>query len=168
MPFLIFNAAIHMLERRAHGNSLASGEDAAHTNTSGWSLWGGTGSVLYHVELLSDLAIHILTLAHYLHVWYLHGLSFHVSMLREALRALRGGGGSSGASALAASSVLHTAHSVLGQAVHMVKEAVSSAGAFKRCDHSDTSRGHSCVHAARELDNVQGRRAERVGCSLGS
>ncbi|GFR49983.1 hypothetical protein Agub_g12126 [Astrephomene gubernaculifera] len=57
------------------------------------------GSLLYHVELVADVAVHLLTLAHYLHVWVLHGLSFHLidamlfldmrSVLSSLLRRLR-------------------------------------------------------------------------------
>jgi hypothetical protein len=43
-----------------------------------WESWQGKGAFLYHLDLTADVAIHLLTLAHYMHVWFLHGLSFHV------------------------------------------------------------------------------------------
>jgi hypothetical protein len=44
-----------------------------------WESWEGKGAFLYHLDLAADVAIHLMTLAHYMHVWFLHGLSFHVS-----------------------------------------------------------------------------------------
>ncbi|KXZ50741.1 hypothetical protein GPECTOR_15g426 [Gonium pectorale] len=43
------------------------------------SLSASKGSLLYHAELAADVAVHAVTLAHYLHVWLLHGLRLHVS-----------------------------------------------------------------------------------------
>ncbi|EFJ45639.1 hypothetical protein VOLCADRAFT_94007 [Volvox carteri f. nagariensis] len=55
---------------------------AAVMNTAGggggWDLgWPGKGNFLYHAELVADVLVHAVTLAHYLHVWVMHGLSFH-------------------------------------------------------------------------------------------
>jgi hypothetical protein len=38
----------------------------------------GKNTLLYHVELASDLLVQLMTIAHYLHVWYLHGMTLHV------------------------------------------------------------------------------------------
>ncbi|KAG2485748.1 hypothetical protein HYH03_015557 [Edaphochlamys debaryana] len=53
----------------------AGGGAAYHGGGGGWS---SKGSFLYHAELVADLLVHGATLAHYLHVWLLHGLSFHL------------------------------------------------------------------------------------------
>ncbi|MEW5314132.1 MAG: hypothetical protein WDW38_005652 [Sanguina aurantia] len=44
----------------------------------GWANWDGHGVLLYHIELVTDLGMHVLTLTHYLHVWVLHGLAFQL------------------------------------------------------------------------------------------
>lgn len=56
------------------------------------AVWEGKGEMLFHVELVSDVLIHSLTLVHYLHVWYLHGLSIHVvdAVLLLDVRAVAG------------------------------------------------------------------------------
>eukprot|EP00798_Chlamydomonas_sp_ICE-L_P014773 gene14773-20822_t len=41
-----------------------------------WEAWEGKGSFLYHVELIMDTAVHILTLCHYVHIWLVNGLRF--------------------------------------------------------------------------------------------
>lgn len=43
-----------------------------------WQSWEGKNSILYHTELLSDVLIMAMTLAHYLHIWFLHGPSFQL------------------------------------------------------------------------------------------
>eukprot|EP00197_Chlamydomonas_leiostraca_P007948 CAMPEP_0202862562 /NCGR_PEP_ID=MMETSP1391-20130828/3557_1 /ASSEMBLY_ACC=CAM_ASM_000867 /TAXON_ID=1034604 /ORGANISM="Chlamydomonas leiostraca, Strain SAG 11-49" /LENGTH=736 /DNA_ID=CAMNT_0049542111 /DNA_START=87 /DNA_END=2294 /DNA_ORIENTATION=- len=59
-----------------HIQAKAGDDDAALAGAA--ASWEGKGAVLYHVELVSDVLIHCLTIAHYMHVWYLHGLSFHI------------------------------------------------------------------------------------------
>ncbi|GAX79862.1 hypothetical protein CEUSTIGMA_g7302.t1 [Chlamydomonas eustigma] len=51
---------------------------AAATALSGWEAWEGKGSLLLHMDLVSDIVVHTLTLAHYMHVWFLHGLTFQL------------------------------------------------------------------------------------------
>ena len=43
-----------------------------------WEAWEGKGALLMHLDLVSDVLVHLMTLAHYIHVWMLHGLSFQV------------------------------------------------------------------------------------------
>ncbi len=45
-----------------------------------WDSWQGKGreKFFYTTELLADVAVHLLTLLHHLHVWLLHGMSFHL------------------------------------------------------------------------------------------
>lgn len=45
-----------------------------------WDNWQGSGRerFFYHTELLADMAVHLLTLLHHVHVWLLHGMSFHL------------------------------------------------------------------------------------------
>jgi autocrine motility factor receptor len=45
-----------------------------------WDSWQGKGRerFFYHTELLADVAVHLLTLLHHMHVWLLHGMSFHL------------------------------------------------------------------------------------------
>ncbi|KAF6254491.1 hypothetical protein COO60DRAFT_313810 [Scenedesmus sp. NREL 46B-D3] len=45
-----------------------------------WKHWQGHGreAFFYRAELVADLAMHALTLAHHVHVWVLHGLSCHL------------------------------------------------------------------------------------------
>ncbi|KAG2425435.1 hypothetical protein HXX76_013646 [Chlamydomonas incerta] len=52
---------------------------AAGGGGGGGGGWSGKGSFLYYVELVADVLMHGVTLAHYMHVWFLHGLSFHLS-----------------------------------------------------------------------------------------
>ena len=107
--------AVHMLDRyrcqraaaaiAAAAAAAAAGDAAADEAAAAWAAggggggggggWSGKGSFLYHVELVADVLMHGVTLAHYMHVWFLHGLSFHVSELRGAGggagRGMRGG-----------------------------------------------------------------------------
>jgi len=41
-------------------------------------VWEGKSSFLFHLDLFTELATHSLTLAHYLHIWCIHGLNFHL------------------------------------------------------------------------------------------
>ena len=41
-------------------------------------MWEGKSSFLFHLDLCTELATHSLTLAHYLHIWCIHGLNFHL------------------------------------------------------------------------------------------
>lgn len=45
-----------------------------------WDSWQGKGRerFFYHTELFADMAVHVLTLVHHMHVWLLHGMSFHL------------------------------------------------------------------------------------------
>lgn len=45
-----------------------------------WDSWQGKGRerFFYRTELMADVAVHLLTLLHHLHVWLLHGMSFHL------------------------------------------------------------------------------------------
>ena len=47
-----------------------------------WEAWAveglSKGSLLYHADLIADCLVHTLTLAHYCHVWVLHGFAFQV------------------------------------------------------------------------------------------
>lgn len=45
-----------------------------------WESWQGRGrdKFLYTLELSTDVAMHVLMLLHHVHVWVLHGLSFHL------------------------------------------------------------------------------------------
>jgi autocrine motility factor receptor len=61
------------------------GELDAHTSLLAralalWEGWQGKGreAFLYRAELLADMAVHVLTLLHHVHVWVLHGISFHL------------------------------------------------------------------------------------------
>lgn len=66
-------------EDLARGGAAAVGTVGA-VSGGGWDLgWSGKGSFLYHAELVADVLVHGFTLAHYMHVWILHGVSFHVS-----------------------------------------------------------------------------------------
>jgi autocrine motility factor receptor len=38
----------------------------------------GREKFFYTTELLADVAVHLLTLLHHMHVWLLHGMSFHL------------------------------------------------------------------------------------------
>ncbi len=42
------------------------------------TVWEGKSSFLFHLDLFTELATHSLTLAHYLHIWCIHGLNFHL------------------------------------------------------------------------------------------
>jgi hypothetical protein len=64
-------AGVHLADH------LVASRPAAEQQGS-WESWEGKGAFLYHLDLASDAAIHMMTLAHYCHVWFLHGLSFHV------------------------------------------------------------------------------------------
>ncbi|GLC44603.1 hypothetical protein PLESTM_001620300 [Pleodorina starrii] len=46
----------------------------------GWDVgcWSGKGSFLYYAELVADVLVHVVTLAHYLHVWLMRGPSLHL------------------------------------------------------------------------------------------
>jgi hypothetical protein len=35
-----------------------------------WEAWEGKGSLLLHADLVSDILVHSMTLAHYMHIWY--------------------------------------------------------------------------------------------------
>ena len=41
-------------------------------------MWEGKSSFLFHLDLFTELATHSLTLAHYVHIWCIHGLNFHL------------------------------------------------------------------------------------------
>lgn len=45
-----------------------------------WDGWQAKGreKFFYQTELFADVAVHMLTLVHHLHVWLLHGMSFHL------------------------------------------------------------------------------------------
>ncbi len=42
------------------------------------AVWEGKSSFLFHLDLFTELATHSLTLAHYVHIWCIHGLNFHL------------------------------------------------------------------------------------------
>ncbi|GAX85106.1 hypothetical protein CEUSTIGMA_g12526.t1 [Chlamydomonas eustigma] len=58
--------------------AVAAEGSAASTALSGWrEAWEGKGSLLLHMDFVSDIVVHTLTLAPYMHVWFLlHGLTF--------------------------------------------------------------------------------------------
>ena len=56
-------------------------DGAGNASSSGglaglWESWEGKGSVLLHMDLVSDVLVQLMTLAHYVHVWCLHGITF--------------------------------------------------------------------------------------------
>lgn len=40
--------------------------------------WEGKSSFLFHLDLGGELLTHSLTLAHYLHIWIIHGFAFQL------------------------------------------------------------------------------------------
>lgn len=40
--------------------------------------WEGRGTFIFYVDLVGDLAGHALLLGHYVHLWVLRGMGFHV------------------------------------------------------------------------------------------
>jgi hypothetical protein len=40
--------------------------------------WEGRGAFLYHVDFVFDVVCHIVALAHYAHIWWLHGLALQL------------------------------------------------------------------------------------------
>jgi hypothetical protein len=58
-----------------HGPDTLSGRAVAC-----WDGWQSKGreKFFYQTELLADVAVHMLTLLHHLHVWLLHGMSLHL------------------------------------------------------------------------------------------
>lgn len=65
-PVLRRPPGVHALERWRALAAEKRGDD-------GSGPWEWQGSFLYHLELGQDLALHSLTLAHYLHLWVVHG-----------------------------------------------------------------------------------------------
>lgn len=63
------------LENRATAGGPAGGTGGL---VGRWEAWEGKGSLLMHLDLVSDVLVHLMTLTHYIHVWTLHGLSFQV------------------------------------------------------------------------------------------
>lgn len=43
-----------------------------------WESWQGKGALIYHIELIADVTVYLMTLAHYLHVWSLHRFTFNM------------------------------------------------------------------------------------------
>ncbi|MEW5305309.1 MAG: hypothetical protein WDW36_007858 [Sanguina aurantia] len=72
----------HQRHSRSHaagaGANGSGGGERVMDGGGGWANWDGHGVLLYHVELVTDLGMHVLTLTHYLHVWVLHGLAFQL------------------------------------------------------------------------------------------
>jgi hypothetical protein len=67
------------------GSPAAAPTNGAVAAPSGWEAWEGKGSLLLHMDLVSDIVVHTLTLAHYMHVWFLHGLTFQVKSCTHTL-----------------------------------------------------------------------------------
>jgi hypothetical protein len=66
-PFsLPLSTGVHALERWRSLQAEKRGED-------GCGPWEWQGSFLYHLELATDLLLHSLTMAHYAHLWFVHG-----------------------------------------------------------------------------------------------
>ena len=42
------------------------------------SSWEGKSTFLFHLDLVGELMTHTLTLAHYLHIWCIHGFAFQL------------------------------------------------------------------------------------------
>ncbi|KAG1676963.1 hypothetical protein FOA52_014839 [Chlamydomonas sp. UWO 241] len=59
-------------------NAATTGDGGGRGGGLGWESWEGKGALLYHTELVADVLVLTMTLAHYLHVWFLHGLSFQL------------------------------------------------------------------------------------------
>eukprot|EP00897_Mesotaenium_endlicherianum_P008248 jgi/Mesen1/7451/ME000389S06791 len=78
--------SLHLLETYAESCCDATSHCAA-TNAA-WAEW--RGHALFYVNLVCDLASLLLTLAHYVHVWCLHGLLFQLvdALLFLNIRAL--------------------------------------------------------------------------------
>ena len=68
-------------DRAEEDADLASGGTAggaAGGLASRWEAWEGKGSLLLHADLVADVLVHSMTLAHYLHIWWLHGVTFQL------------------------------------------------------------------------------------------
>jgi len=67
---------VHLLElwRQSKADSVGSAHEGLGVHAS--CEWQGT--VLYYTELVADVLALTLTLCHYCHVWYLHGLAFQL------------------------------------------------------------------------------------------
>uniref|UniRef100_A0A7R9W0Y7 RING-type domain-containing protein n=1 Tax=Chlamydomonas euryale TaxID=1486919 RepID=A0A7R9W0Y7_9CHLO len=85
----VVHAVDHHMATREFADADANGAPAADAATAaaaaaavparmGWESWEGKGAVLYYTELVADVLVQAMTLAHYLHVWFLHGLSFQL------------------------------------------------------------------------------------------
>ncbi|KAK2078020.1 hypothetical protein QBZ16_003888 [Prototheca wickerhamii] len=68
----ILKYGVHAAERFRAQRAEAAGEPAA---AGGWE---GQAPLLYHAEVLVDLTLHVLTLTHYCHLWYLHGFKLQL------------------------------------------------------------------------------------------
>ncbi len=78
-------ALAHIEHQHAHaaagGNAGAGFDVHAYHAPAGGSSGASSatsGGVLYHVELITDLLTHTMTIVHYLHMWVLHGCTFHL------------------------------------------------------------------------------------------
>ena len=77
---------VHAAERWRVLRAEERGEEGAEP-------WAGRGPFLYYLELATDLTLHTLTLAHYAHLWLLHGLRLSLTdaVLFLDVRHLAGG-----------------------------------------------------------------------------